>query len=382
MIRNSAECPELSLTYYVEQLRLGNMDALPLLIDCTSATVTSIALSIVRDIDIAEDIAQQVYIKVWQQIRTLKSVRSFMPWLRQTTRNTAFNFLRDNKVARTVSGEDAERLLSEYSDLNQDQDEILLRQQQNTIISAFIDVLPNEDREVILLYYREGQSTKKVAKLLDLSEVNVRKKLSRTRVYLKEKILSKYGDLLIATAPALGFGSIISSSITFSSPAAAMAITTTSMSQTSPWFSKVLLLLGGAILGALGAIAGILLGSFFQLRNIGDPVVRSRLINIRNRYIVFLLAFGAAFTMSYEFTNGWLAPTICYSIFAISLIYFSTTSNRIIIDYHADSVIDGNKRPNHTRRQIFYSSIGLILGLASGYTGLVFGFLNSGRLIF
>jgi len=382
MIGNSAECPELSLTDYVEQLRLGNMDALPLLIDCTSATVTSIALSIVRDIDIAEDIAQQVYIKVWQQVSTLNSVRSFMPWLRQTTRNTAFNFLRDNKVARTVSGEDAERLLCEYNDVNQGQDKILLRQQQGTIISAFIDILPNEDREVILLYYREGQSTKQVAQLLDLSEANVRKKLSRTRRYLKEKILSKYGDLLIATAPTLGFGSLISSSITFSSPAAAMAITTTSTSQTLPWLSKTLLLLGGAILGALGAIAGVLLGSFFQLRNIGDPVARSKLINIRNRYIIFLLAFGITFTMSYEITNGWLAPTICYSIFAISLIYFSTISNRIILDYYAASVFDGDKRSNHKRRQIFCSSIGLILGLASGCIGLVFGFLNSGRLIF
>jgi len=381
MIKSPAVGSEFSIIDHVEQVRSGNMNALPLLIDCTSATVTSIALAIVRDIDIAEDVAQQVYIKVWQQIKTLKNSKSFMPWLRQVTRNTAFNFLRDNKVARFVSKEDAERLLSEYSDLNQDQDELLLRRQQGTIISGFIDALPDEDREVILLYYREGESSKRVAKLLDLSEANVRKKLSRTRANLKVKILAKCGNLLTATAPVVGFGSILIPSITASSPVAAMTITTMPAGHTFPLFSKVLLVLGGAVIGALSAAAGILLGSFFQLKNISDPTIRHKLISIRNKYIVFLMAFGIGFAMSYEFTSGWWAPTVCYSIFAASLVYFTITSNKIVSNYHASSLIDSDKQSNHRRKQILYSTIGLIVGLTAGYFGLIIGFLNSGRLV-
>lgn len=372
---------ELSLLNDIELVRTGDLEAFARLIDRTSTTVTSIALAIVRDIDNAEDVAQQVYIKVWQKIRTLKKTTSFLPWLRQTTRNTAFNFLRDNKKCRTISGEPAERLLNEFSDPNQNQEDLLLRTQQSAILTSFVDALPNEDREVILLYYREGESTKQVAELLNISEANVRKKLSRTRASLKTKMLAKCGDLLIATAPAIGFGNVLVSSITASSPVAAVTIASTSTSKVLPWGSKMLLLLGsGAMLSAVGAIGAIFLGSKFQLRNIGDPDVRQKLIRRRNGYFVFLLVFGIAFAMSYEFTKGWLAPFVCYSIFALSLINFVIVSNKVVIDYHGNA-ISNNKKNAYKRWQTFFGSIGLIGGLGVGFAGLILGLINSGRLI-
>lgn len=373
---------ELSLIENVELTRSGDEHAFARLIDSTSATVTSIALAIVKDIDNAQDVAQQVYIKVWEQIKTLKNTASFLPWLRQTTRNTAFNFLRDNKVSRTISGEAAEQLLNEYSDLSQDQDELLQRSQQGEIISCFVDALPSEDREVILLYYREGESSKRVAELLNLSEANVRKKLSRTRAKLRSSMLSKCGDLLLATAPAVGFGSIVISSIGASSPVAAMTMTSASSSHTASLFGKLWLLLGGAMLGALGAIAGILLGSKLQLRTIEDASVRRKLISFRNKFIIFTLVFGVTFALSYEFTDGWLAPVLCYSVFALSLIYFVISNNKWLIDYHSNDSKTKEEKGGYKRRSVLIGTIGLIGGLSTGYAGLIFGLLNSGRLAF
>jgi RNA polymerase sigma factor (sigma-70 family) len=373
---------ESSLIKNVELTRAGDEHAFARLIDSTSATVTSIALAIVRDIDNAQDVAQQVYIKVWEQIKTLNNAASFLPWLRQTTRNTAFNFLRDNKVSRTVSGEAAEQRLNEYCDLGQNQDEILQRSQQGEIISCFVDALPTEDREVILLFYREGESSKRVAELLNLSEASVRKKLSRTRAKLKSSMLSKCGDLLLATAPAVGFGSIVISSITASSPVAAMTLTSASTSPAASLLGKLWLLLGGAMLGALGAIGGIFLGSKLQLRNIDDPSVKRRLISFRNKYIIFVLVFGVAFALSYELTSGWLAPVLCYSIFALSLIYFAISNNKLLIDYHDNVAKNKEQKDSYKKRSTLFGTIGLIIGLGVGYAGLIFGLINSGRLIF
>jgi RNA polymerase sigma factor (sigma-70 family) len=373
---------ELSLIENVELTRSGDECAFARLIDSTSATVTSIALAIVRDIDNAQDVAQQVYIKVWEQINTLKNTASFLPWLRQTTRNTAFNFLRDNKVSRTISGEAAEQLLNEYSDLSQDQDELLQRSQQGEIISCFVDALPSEDREVILLYYREGESSKRVAELLSLSESNVRKKLSRTRARLKSSMLSRCGDLLLSTAPAVGFGSIVISSITASSPVAAVTLTSASTSQAVSLLAKVWLLLGGAMLGALGAIGGILLGSKLQLRTIDDPIFKLRLISRRNKFIIFTVLFGIAFAISYEFTRGWIAPVFCYSVFAISLIYFIISNNKMVISYHHSTLENTKEKRVYRRRTSIFGIVGLIGGLSMGYTGLIWGLLDSGRLAF
>lgn len=372
---------EHSLLEDVESVRTGDTQALARLIDRTSSTVTSIALAIVKDIDSAEDVAQQVYIKVWQHINTLKNSMSFLPWLRQTTRNTAFNFLRDNKVSRTVSGQTAEDLLSEYSDASQNQDDILLRSQQGQIISRFVDELPCEDREVILLFYREGESTKRVSQLLDLSEANVRKKLSRTRAKLKDSMLTKCGDLLLSTAPAIGFGSIIVSSMTTSSPAVAVTVTSAATSQTVPWISKLAMIFSGAMIGAFGAVAGILLGSKMQLKSINDETVKRKLVSSRNRYIAFVLAFGVCFALSYELTHGWLAPVLCYSVFALSLIYFTTNNNNTVIEHRASLEPDHDKKKSDRRKQKFYSAIGLIGGLGVGFAALISGLISSGRLV-
>lgn len=376
----TAQNIELTLLDDVESVRAGDTQALARLIDRTSSTVTSIALAIVKDIDSAEDVAQQVYIKVWQQIETLKNAMSFLPWLRQTTRNTAFNFLRDNKVSRTVSGQTAEELLSEYSDADQNQDDILLRSQQGQIISRFVDELPSEDREVILLFYREGESTRRVSQLLEVSEANVRKKLSRTRAKLKEQMLARCGDLLLSTAPAIGFGSILVSSMTASSPAAAATIAASSSSTSTPWLSKLAMMLSGAMIGAFGAIAGILLGSKMQLRKVDDDAVKRRLVSSRNRYIAFVLAFGVCFGLSYELTQGWLAPVICYSVFALSLIYFTLTSNNIVIEHQASLEPSEAKQRAMQRRQTIYSAIGLSVGLVVGFAAMIVGLINSGRL--
>ena len=69
--------------------------------------------------------------------------------------------------------------------------------------AALIDGLPEDSREIVLLYYREEQSSQQVAELLGLSDANVRKKLSRVRELLKDQLLSRYGNLLLSTAPAM-----------------------------------------------------------------------------------------------------------------------------------------------------------------------------------
>jgi len=279
----------LSLAKNVELVRSGNIQAFVHVIDQTSPTVTSIALSIVRDIDNAEDVAQQVYIKIWEQIQTLKNTASFLPWLRQITRNTAFNFLRSSKVANTISGEQAEQLLDSYCDPKQDQTDILQRSQCSEIINYFIDCLPKEDREVVLLYYREGSSTKQVARLLDLSEANVRKKISRTRAKLKISITEKCGNILLTTTPAIGFGSLLISSIAAPSPVAAATMSSIASAHNASWINKVLMLFGGAFLGVFSAMVAILLGSSYQLKELKSPDLRRQLIRDRNRFIVFFI---------------------------------------------------------------------------------------------
>ena len=88
-----------SLESYVEKAKQGDKAAFTLLVQSAMNTVSSIALAITKDVNDSHDVTQQVFIKMWQQLDQLKNAQSLMPWLRQITRYTAYNFIRDNKAS-------------------------------------------------------------------------------------------------------------------------------------------------------------------------------------------------------------------------------------------------------------------------------------------
>ena len=103
---------KLNLLKDVELSRKGDQQAFGRLVNQTRNLVSSIALSIVKDLDNSENVAQQVFIGVWQNMSELKNSSSFLPWLRQMTCYKALNFLRDNKTHQKVDGEEADLILS------------------------------------------------------------------------------------------------------------------------------------------------------------------------------------------------------------------------------------------------------------------------------
>lgn len=78
----------------------GDAAAFGHVIGATSGLVTSIALAIVRDVDLSQDIAQDVFLSAWRDLRQLRNPGSVLPWLRQMTRNRAHHVLRGRVRAR------------------------------------------------------------------------------------------------------------------------------------------------------------------------------------------------------------------------------------------------------------------------------------------
>ena len=138
----------MSITLIEQQLipdvaaaQTGDINAFERLVLRCQRSVSSIALAIVKDLDASEDITQQVFIHIWQQLNTLQNPASFLPWVRQITRYRAFNYLRDNKIAAKVSADEAETLLADFAS-DSDLAGELEQAQQNQIMANFISQLP------------------------------------------------------------------------------------------------------------------------------------------------------------------------------------------------------------------------------------------------
>ncbi|BDX08437.1 RNA polymerase sigma factor [Planctobacterium marinum] len=348
----------------------GDVSAFSTLVAQTQNLVTSTALAVVHDVQASEDIAQNTFVAVWQQLQELKSPDSFLPWIRQITRNKAKNYLRDNKVTRhelhAELDDDVVNAQQQETDLNR-----IEAEQINRLVMNVVSELPAESRDILILYYREQQNSGQVARLLDLSEANVRQKLSRIRNEVKKELLESVGEYLFSTIPTVGFTTMVTSAITTSMPAAAASVASSSASQASG-VMKLLALGGGALLGGLLAIVAIFFAAWLSQRNLSDEQQKQLIKKHARGQAIWVLLCSVLFAAAYLVDDGWLAPVLVYSALIIGLWWqqrsLMTLIKDKVIQCHSQSAVSG--------------WMGLILGAGVGFIAMLIGLVNSGRLVF
>lgn len=358
----------------------GDMQAFGRLIQRCQNSISSIALAIVKDLDASEDICQQVFIAAWQQLNSLQNPASFLPWLRQITRYRAFSYIRERQDHRHERGEQADALLESFAG-DSEPDSEFLRDEQAMLIRHFLDELPAESREIVLLFYREEQNSQQVAALLGLNEANVRKKLQRVRELLKAQWLNRYGKLVLSTAPGVGLSSAIISALLVSSPPAAAA-TASAVASQSTGIAKLGWLFGGAMLGALGGVLGVILGMRAPLKNAGSANERSRLLQARNQALVWVLLNGILLAMAYEFTAGAIAPVLAFSLFMLGLVYLQYQVWQAIKPRLLAKAAESAKAKQQYRRNLFWCCFGMLGATIAGFSGLIAGLIKNGRWFF
>ena len=376
---------ELQLMPDVLAAQQGDMAAYQRLISRCRQMVSSIALAIVKDLDRSEDIAQQVFIHVWQQLPQLREASSFLPWLRQITRYQAFHGLRDQKARRELDSDDADTVLAEFIDPDANPELWHGRAEQSELLQQFLDALPAESREMLLLFYREEQSSSQVAALLGISEANVRKKLQRVRESLKEQWLSRYGQLILSTAPGLGFSAALTAALaTASPPAAAMAadqLSQTVVQGTAAGPLKLLALLGGAAIGALLAIAAVFYGMKPAIERADSAEIATALRQLRRRTMAWMALFGLCWVAAYELTQSAWGPISCMTMLTLLLLSTQVQLSRLLAPQQArERAADPIKAAATQRRQWLGCVIGTVVGIGSGWAGMIAGLIASGRL--
>ena len=218
----NAETLELMLQAELPAAARGDHGAYGRIVVACQNTITAIALAITRDVQASEDIAQEAFLKGWQQLDRLKNSASFLPWLRQITRNLARDHLRSNRN-KPLSGEGADLAVQMAADPSPTPGERLLQTEEEIVATDIISALPEESRETLLLYYREGQSSRQVAALLGLSDAAVRKRLSRARGTVREEMLKRFGEFARSSAPSAAFALAVSSALMVAAPGASAA---------------------------------------------------------------------------------------------------------------------------------------------------------------
>ncbi len=375
---------ELQLMPDVLAAQQGDMAAYQRLINRCRQMVSSIALAIVKDLDRSEDIAQQVFIHAWQQLPQLREAGSFLPWVRQITRYQAFHGLRDQKARRELDGDDAETVLAEFIDPDACPELWHGRAEQSQLVQQFLDALPAESREMLLLFYREEQSSSQVAALLGISEANVRKKLQRVRESLKEQWLSRYGQLILSTAPGLGFSAALTAALATASPPAAAMAADQLVHSVAPGAAsgplKLLAVIGGAAIGALLAIAAVFYGMKPAINRADSAELAAQLRQLRRRTMAWMAGFGLCWVAAYELTPSAWGPIACMTMLTVLLLSTQLQLSRLLAPQQARERQADPKAAAKQRRQWLGCAIGTVVGIGAGWAGMIAGLIASGRL--
>lgn len=242
----------------------GDPQAFARLVDVTRNTVTAITLAILRDIEWSRDVAQDVYLMVWRDLRKLRDPTSFLPWLRQLARNRAHQALRTHVRHRRrieLAGDD---ILAAAADPRPDVLHALITDEARAALAAAIDALPAASREVVVLYYREGQSARQVAELLDLSEDTVKQRLSRARTRLRTALVSQ----IEGSSPDVAFTAGILAAVAATAAPATASAAIIGASHGSTIGTSVLPVTGAGIVAALAGLAGGWAGIAFGTRDL------------------------------------------------------------------------------------------------------------------
>jgi len=171
----------------------ADTNALEELIEKHQALVAGTVARMLGSNSDVEDIAQQVFIRVWKSARRYVPRAKFTTWLLKITRNLVFNELRRTKRRAHVplQPEAATEDLSLKDDTNLAPDASLLEVELRQTIEEAILQLPETQRMALVLRRYEQLSYEEIADVLDLSVPAVKSVLFRARSELRTR-LSKY----------------------------------------------------------------------------------------------------------------------------------------------------------------------------------------------
>ena len=189
-------------TQLIQKAKKGNRIALSELVSRYSERIYNLALRILRNKEDAEDILQETFLTVLQKIDTFDGRSSFFTWIYRIATNASLMKLRKKKIiyAEFPDNPDLEKNIEHKAlvDWSQVPSIHMHNEEVKEVLNSAINDLSETYRPVFILRDIEQLSIKETAKILDITEENVKIRLRRARMFLREKLSNYFSERNIA----------------------------------------------------------------------------------------------------------------------------------------------------------------------------------------
>lgn len=179
---------------YLTALRTNQTDGLQQIFFEFHAPVFRRILTIVQDEGIADDLAQEVFIRLWEKRNTLDIQSNFAAYLQKMAMNEALGYLRKqhNRIVPFHAQEDQRSVPAMGESL-------LIGEEMATKIEKALTSLPPRCREIFLMSREQGLTYQQIADQLTLSKKTVEHQMGKALQLLRQTLLSAVGMLFFST---------------------------------------------------------------------------------------------------------------------------------------------------------------------------------------
>jgi len=180
------------------EFQKGDISSFEKLVKKYQESIINIIYQFIGERDEAEDLAVEVFLRVYRAAKKYQAKAKFTTWLYKITTNLCLNEIRKKAKLQTISlskpisaGEEKEEeLIEKIADAVPSPQQILEKKERNALIRKAIDSLPAKQRMATILQIYEGLSYKEISRILGCSVKSVERRLYWARTNLKERLSS------------------------------------------------------------------------------------------------------------------------------------------------------------------------------------------------
>ncbi|MFK7756718.1 MAG: RNA polymerase sigma factor [Flavobacteriales bacterium] len=173
-----------------EILKNQRADDYGIIYDRYSQKVFQKSISFVKDVDVAKDLAHDIFIKCYVNLSKFNFESKFSTWLYRLTYNFCIDYLRKNNKFVKSSAEELEHLSDDDSDL-QEKKLLALRAER---LQKVLEEIPTDDKAVLLMKFQDGMSVKEIMPILNCGESAVKMRIKRAKSKALETYKNMFGD--------------------------------------------------------------------------------------------------------------------------------------------------------------------------------------------
>jgi len=180
-------CDELKV---IERVLNGDTDAFGILVKRYEKQIVNYVFRMIGNYQDALELSQEVFLKAYLALKSYKSEYSFSTWLYKIARNRTIDFIRKKKL-NTVSIEgkgNEDSLKPQYEDSGLRPDEVYEKKRRANLVEKAVAKLPEEYREVIIMYHVDGLKYEEIADILGVPIGTVKNRIFRARKMLKDML--------------------------------------------------------------------------------------------------------------------------------------------------------------------------------------------------